>query len=48
MKNIIIIAGTIILGIYIHGLIIGNDPNSIRNQSKIIMEQQIEQYKITP
>ena len=48
MKKIIIITFTIILGIYIHNLIIGNNENSLRSAGERIMSKQLEIQKIIP
>jgi len=47
MKHLIIIVFSIILGVFIFQLIIGED-NSLRNAGENVMQQQLEQQKITP
>lgn len=48
MDKIIIIALSIVLGIYIYNLVVGDDEGSIKNTSKGVMEYQIESFKNTP
>ncbi|MGD9679237.1 MAG: hypothetical protein AB7V16_12925 [Vulcanibacillus sp.] len=44
MKQLIIIVGTILLGIYIFGWILG-DGDSLKNQFKSIYQYQVDTYK---
>lgn len=48
MKKIIVIAGCIILGVYIYNLVLGDDENTLKTQSKKVMQRQIQEYKIEP
>ncbi len=45
MKQLIIIIGTIILGVYIFNMMVGNNPSSLKNISKEIMLETIEKYE---
>ncbi len=47
MKNIIIIAFSVILGIYIFTLILG-DGDSIRVAGKDVMKLQVQQMRVIP
>lgn len=47
MKQLIIIFTSIVLGVYIFGIIAG-DAGSIKEASQSIMEKQIEQQKQIP
>lgn len=49
MKKLILMFGGIILGVFIWGLLTDdNNPNSLKNTSKVVWQQQIEQQKIIP
>ncbi len=47
MKNIIIISFSVILGVYIFGLIMA-DSNSVRSAGNGVMKLQIEQMELIP
>lgn len=44
MKNLMIIVGTIILGCLIFNLIVGDNEGSLKNESKRVMLDCIEEY----
>lgn len=44
MKNLIIIIGTIILGVYIFNMMVGDGEDSLKSVSKDIMMKTIESY----
>lgn len=41
MKHLIIIIGTILLGVFIFQMIAGDSPESMKNTVKILMERNI-------
>ncbi|MBR5517027.1 MAG: hypothetical protein IKU53_03550 [Firmicutes bacterium] len=45
MKQIIVIIGTILLGILIFNMMVGSGDNSLRSISRDIMEQTIDHYR---
>ncbi len=47
MKKIIIIAFSVMLGVYVFGLILG-DGNSVRNAGSDVMRVQAEQLNMIP
>ncbi len=47
MKNIIVIVFSVMLAVYIFGMILG-DHNSIRMHGQEIMQRQIQDMRITP
>ncbi|MBK5253204.1 MAG: hypothetical protein JJE03_01830 [Peptostreptococcaceae bacterium] len=44
MKNLVIIVGTIVLGCLIFDLIVGDNEGSLKNESKEVMINCIEDY----
>lgn len=44
MKQLIIIIGTIILGIMVFNMMVGNDDNSLKSVSQYVMEKTIAYY----
>lgn len=48
MKKIIVVVGFIILGVFIYGLLIGDNDGTVKTESKKVMEKQIQGYKIVP
>ena len=44
MKNLIVIIGTLMLGILIFNMLVGNHPQSLKNISKEMMLKTIETY----
>lgn len=44
MKNLIVIIGTIMLGILIFNMLVGNNPESLKNISREMMLKTIETY----
>ena len=44
MKNLIIIIGTVLLGVVIFNMMVGDDENSLKNVSKNIMMETIVFY----
>lgn len=48
MKKIIIISFTIILGIYIHSLIIGDQENSLKSAGERMMKKKLEIQILVP
>lgn len=47
MKQLIIIFASVILGIYIYGMILG-DEDTVKSAAGSLMEQQIEMQKRVP
>lgn len=48
MKQLIIIFMSIMLGIYIYGLILGDGDDTIQSAARQLMVQQIENQKMVP
>jgi len=48
MKNIILILFSVVLGIYLYGQILGDEEGTVKDATRTIMEQQIEEYKTIP
>lgn len=44
MKNLIIIIGTILLGVYIFNMMVGDGAESLKSVSKDVMLKTIEMY----
>ena len=44
MKQLVIIIGTIMLGIVVFNMMVGNDENSIKSVSRYVMEKTIDYY----
>ena len=44
MKQLVVIIGTIMLGIVIFNMMVGNDENSIKSVSQYVMEKTIDYY----
>lgn len=44
MKNLIVIIGTVLLGVIIFNMMVGSDENSLRNVSRKAMVNTIEFY----
>jgi len=44
MKNLVIIIGTIMLGVYVFNMMVGDDESSMKQVSKRAMEKTIEIY----
>ncbi len=44
MKNLIIIIGTIMLGVYIFNMMVGDSPNSLKSMSRQVMLKTIAIY----
>lgn len=45
MKNLIIIIGTILLGVFIFNMMVGNNEDSLKNISREIMLKTIDYYR---
>ena len=44
MKNLVIIIGTIILGVFVFNMMTGEEETSLKSVSENIMRQTIERY----
>lgn len=44
MKQLIIIIGTIMLGVMVFNMMVGNDDNSLKSVSRYVMEKTIDYY----
>ena len=44
MKQLVIIIGTIMLGVLIFNMMVGNDENSLKSISRYVMEKNIDYY----
>ncbi|MCI7147778.1 MAG: hypothetical protein ACI4LY_01505 [Candidatus Fimisoma sp.] len=45
MKNLIIIMGTIVLGVFIFNMMVGDGENSLKNISRDVMMKTVENYR---
>ena len=45
MKNLIIIMGTIVLGVFILNMMVGDGENSLKNISRDVMMKTVENYR---
>lgn len=48
MKTFLVLVATILLGVAIYTLVLGDDASSMKNKTGEKFEQQIELYKQTP
>ena len=48
MKQFIILFAMILLGIFIYGLLMGDDEDSVKSSVTQVWRQQIEQQKLYP
>ena len=45
MKNLIIIMGTIVLGVFIFNMMVGDGENRLKNISRDVMMKTVENYR---
>ncbi len=48
MKQLIIIFMSMILGIYIYGMLIGDEEDSVRSKTRDLMRRKIEMQEMKP
>lgn len=47
MKQLVVMLGCIMLGVYLFGLILGADPNTLQSKQKEVFQYQLDQYEHT-